>query len=93
MKTGSSSPRRLTPRLTPFIPAIVVYWRRLRGMTQKGLAKAAGLSLSALKKIEAGRKQGPWMGSLEQICEALGISLLEMLAGAERFAAQALRKA
>jgi transcriptional regulator with XRE-family HTH domain len=83
-------PTRLIPiRLTPFIPAIVVYWRRLRGMTQEALAKEAGLCLSTLKKIEAGRKHGPWLDSLELICEALGITLLELLAGAERLATQA----
>ena len=87
-------PTRLIPiRLTPFIPAIVVSWRRLRGMTQEALAKAAGISLSTLKKIEAGRKHGPWLDSLEQICEALGITLLELLAGAERLATQAPQRA
>ncbi len=38
-------PTRLIPiRLTPFVPAIVVSWRRLRGMTQEALAKRAGIS-------------------------------------------------
>jgi len=52
-------------------------------------ALQAGISLSTLKKIEAGRKHGPWLDSLELICEALGITLLELLAGAERLARQA----
>ena len=86
-------PTRLIPiRITPFVPAIVVSWRRLRGMTQEALAKRAGISLSTLKKIEAGRKHGPWLDSLEQICEALGITLLELLAGAERLATQATQR-
>jgi transcriptional regulator with XRE-family HTH domain len=89
MKHGSERPRHFPFRLTPFIPAIVVDWRRHKGFTQRQLARAAGLSVSTLKKIEAGRKQGPWIGSLEQICEALGITLLEMMAGAERLATQA----
>ena len=93
MRTEPPPPRHVLLRLTPFIPAIVVYWRTLRGMTQEKLAEAAGISLSTLKKIEAGRKHGPWLDSLEQICEALGITLLELLAGAERLATQAQQRA
>ncbi len=38
---------------------------------------AAGITLTTLKKIEAGRKHGPWLDSLEQMCEVLAVGEAE----------------
>ncbi len=84
MKSATISHARILLRITPHIPATIIFWRRLRGLTQKQLAEAAGLSESAIKKIEGGRKRGSWSESLEQICAALGITLMELISGAEK---------
>ncbi|HBJ86380.1 MAG TPA: hypothetical protein DDZ88_21495 [Verrucomicrobiales bacterium] len=81
-------PNKKRVRITPFIGQMVVFWRTLLGLTQEELAKRAGVSLSTLKKIEAGRKHGPWFGTLEDLCEAMDICLQELIAGAGRLAAQ-----
>lgn len=71
-------------RLTPRIPASVVFWRRVRNMPQESLAKASGLCLSEVKWLERGRKNGPRLDSLERVCAGLEISLNELLATAAR---------
>lgn len=71
-------------RVTPYIPATIIFWRKCRRMTQRQLAEASGLSESAIKKIESGRKHGSWTNTLEQICAALDISLMELISGAEK---------
>ena len=58
-------------------------------MTQKMLAAASGLSPSAIKRLEKGRKRGGYMGSIEDVCEGLKISLMELIATAYRLATEA----
>ena len=63
---------------TPFLGVAIVFFRELRNMTQKDLAKATKLGLSAIKRLEAGRKRGGWPSSLELICNALKISVSQL---------------
>ena len=71
-------------RLCPHIPAAVVFWRQLRGMRQEDLARESGLCLSEVKWLERGRKNAPRMDSLERASTGLRISLMELLATAQR---------
>lgn len=48
--------------------------RREKGMTQEGLAEAAGISLKMVQKLEGGQK-GFRMETAIRIAEALGVSL------------------
>jgi transcriptional regulator with XRE-family HTH domain len=84
MKSTAMTPAQIPLRVSPYIPATIMFWRKLRRMTQRQLAVASGLSESAIKKIESGRKHGSWTGTLEQICAALGITLMELISGAEK---------
>jgi transcriptional regulator with XRE-family HTH domain len=54
--------------------------RAKKRMTQEALARAAGLSLSAVVQLEAGRVPDPRVGTLRKIAKALGVSL-DALAG------------
>jgi transcriptional regulator with XRE-family HTH domain len=47
--------------------------RRERGLTQAGLAKAAGLSLDGIRQLEYGRRE-PGYDTLQRLAKALGIS-------------------
>lgn len=80
---GEYKPRR---RLTPHIPAAVVFWRRVRAMRQDDLAEASGLCMSQVKWLERGRKNGFRTDTLEKACEGLKIQLMELLATADRIA-------
>jgi DNA-binding XRE family transcriptional regulator len=53
-------------------------WREYRGLTQRQLAEAAGISAPCLSQIEAGQ----WQGSTEvlaAIAERLGLSLADIV--------------
>ena len=76
-------------RVTPFLGEAISTLREKRGMTQKQLADAAGLDLSAIKRLESGRKHGGWVGSVERVCLALGVSLQTLLDMAEGLALRA----
>lgn len=73
--------------VTPFISKAIIYYRELLHLTQEQLAKASGLCLSAIKRLEKGRKRGGWTESLEAVCVGLKIKLMELIATADRLAA------
>lgn len=78
---------RLTPqqsRLTPHLGAVIVFWRGVHHMRQEDLSKAAGVSLSTIKWLERGLKNGYRTDILEHVCEALDITLIELFIGAEK---------
>jgi DNA-binding XRE family transcriptional regulator len=56
----------------------LAFWRKKRGMTQTGLAKAAGIVQGFLSEIESGLKTGD-VAVLQRIAAALEISLLDLL--------------
>lgn len=49
-------------------------WREHRGLTQGGLAEAAGVGVSYLSEIETGRKPGS-VAALGKLARALGVAL------------------
>lgn len=77
---NSASKRR---RLSPHLGAVISFWRAVRRMRQEDLAAAAEVSLSTIKWLERGRKNGHRSDILEQVCEALDISIFELFGGAE----------
>jgi transcriptional regulator with XRE-family HTH domain len=55
--------------------------RRLRaaaGMTQQELATAAGLAVSAVAQMEAGKIGDPKLSTLKSLAKALGVGLLDL---------------
>jgi transcriptional regulator with XRE-family HTH domain len=52
--------------------------RKAAGMTQQALATAAGLSMSAIIHIEAGRIPDPRLSTLKALARALGVTLDEL---------------
>jgi DNA-binding Xre family transcriptional regulator len=74
---------------TDFIGQAIIFWRGVRRMTQKQLAEASAVCDSAVKRLEAGRKRGGWVLTLEQLCQGLCIKLVEMIAVAQRLAEEA----
>lgn len=56
----------------------LAFWRKKRGVTQTGLAKAAGIAQGFLSEIESGLKTGD-VKVLQRIAAALEISLLDLL--------------
>lgn len=75
-------------RLTPFLSKAIVYFREMLKMTQEMLAEASGLSPSAIKRLEKGRKRGGWTDTLEDVCDGLGITIIELYGAAQRLAMQ-----
>lgn len=71
------------PALYPHLPGAIVFWRRLRELTQEELAQAAGLSVSEVKWLEKGRKRAPRFDTLEKACAGLQITIHELTAVAE----------
>ncbi|MBE7498632.1 MAG: helix-turn-helix transcriptional regulator [Verrucomicrobiaceae bacterium] len=86
MKTPGLHAACATVWVTPYLGKAIVHFRNLRGMTQKELAQAAGLDLSAIKRLEAGRKQGGWVMSVEVVCRALGVTLEQLFHQAQHLA-------
>lgn len=76
-------------KVVPFIGKAVIKCRKARKMTQKALADAAGLNESAVKKLEAGRKRGGWLTTLEAVCKALDMKMAVVVEMAEMLAMQA----
>lgn len=70
--------------VTPFVGKAITFFRELRNMSPKELAAATNLDLSAIRRLEAGRKQGGWVMSVEVVCKALGISLEQLFHQARR---------
>src|ERR1700681_2240243 len=56
----------------------LAFWRKKRGLTQAGLARAAGIAQGFLSEIESGLKTGD-VTVLQRIAAALEISLLELV--------------
>jgi transcriptional regulator with XRE-family HTH domain len=79
-------------RITPFISQAIILYRSMLKMTQEALAEASGLCLSAIKRLERGRKRGGWADSLESVCEGLKIKLTELIATADRLASASAAK-
>ena len=63
----------------------VGYYRRLRGMTQKQLADASGVSFGALLKLENGQRKimSAQLGTVLQLTQALGITAEELAEAAK----------
>lgn len=62
--------------------------RTERTLTQRQLADAADVNETWISHIEAGRTNPAW-GTVVRIAAALGVSVSELAASAERFAGQA----
>jgi transcriptional regulator with XRE-family HTH domain len=61
--------------------------KRLRGareLSQQGLAKRAGLSVSMVAQIEQGHKKDPRISTVTALSGALGVSLDDLLRGSKR---------
>lgn len=54
-------------------------WRQKKGISQDQLAKAAGLALSTLTKIEAGTATQPTIDTIIKFADALEISIDELV--------------
>ena len=84
MKKHAQNSAVVRLRLSPHLGAVIVFWRGVRHMRQEDLAAAAGVSLSTIKWLERGRKNGYRSDILEQVCEALDITIYELFSGADR---------
>jgi transcriptional regulator with XRE-family HTH domain len=62
---------RMTENTVPFSPARLATIRKERGLTQRGLALAAGVSQALVAELESG-KHPPSNASLAKIAQALG---------------------
>lgn len=61
------------------IGARILYYRKLRGMTQEFLATEVGISPSYLCRIEGGKYQGIPLATLLSIAEKLGVNIIKLL--------------
>lgn len=55
--------------------------RKRRGMSQKDLCEAAGLSISLVRKLEQGEKQDVRLETAHQLAQALDVSTSQLLSG------------
>ena len=53
----------------------IKYWRGKKGLSQSGLAEKAGLHKTTIGKIEADMRHGTNINTLQNIAQALGISI------------------
>ena len=58
----------------------IKHLREQRGLSQRALAEAAGLSRAYIAKLEAGDRASPSMPVLESIAKALGVRVRVTLA-------------
>jgi transcriptional regulator with XRE-family HTH domain len=49
------------------------------GLTQVALAKAAGVSVSMVSKIESGQRRNVSLDTIELLADALGVSVHELI--------------
>lgn len=84
MKKHELKPAAVPLRVSSHLGAVIAFWRGVRHMRQEDLATAAGVSLSTIKWLERGRKNGHRTDILELVCEALDITLPELFSGAEK---------
>lgn len=75
--------REGVPPVSRFIGVTVRARRKLAGLTPETLALRAGVSRAAIQFVENGRRM-PGVELLERLCMGLGITLLELLAEADR---------
>jgi transcriptional regulator with XRE-family HTH domain len=57
----------------------LAHWRKRRGVTQEELARATGLSLSVLRRLETGRYENPPVRYLNNCALALGCKLEDLI--------------
>jgi transcriptional regulator with XRE-family HTH domain len=75
--------KKTLPSISKYtLPERIVYMRERRKLTQKELAKNAGVSQSTIAQIEKGKKD-PSISSLKKISEALGVHLSVLFASDE----------
>ncbi len=55
------------------LPVALKAWRKERGLSQEGLADAAGISAGMIAQVETGRRQ-LGIPNLLSVAEALGVS-------------------
>jgi transcriptional regulator with XRE-family HTH domain len=67
----------------PVLAELLKRLREERKITQEQLAFDAGITASALSRIERGLNSPRW-GTVRQLCRALGVSLVELAASVER---------
>ena len=71
--TGAEAERVLLGDVSP-----LTIWRERAGMTQRGLARAAGVSSSSLAEIESGKKPGS-AAVLRAVAQAFGVPMEHLL--------------
>ncbi len=57
----------------------VLEFRKSKGMTQAELAKAAGVGLSAIRRLEIGTADGMTLKTIIKVARALEVSVSELL--------------
>ncbi|MFE9060735.1 helix-turn-helix domain-containing protein [Streptomyces violaceusniger] len=55
--------------------------RKRRGLTQRGLSEASGVSLSWIRKLEQGEQQDTRLETARKLAAALGVSTTRLIAG------------
>ena len=80
MNRNGPTGKRLSARIQLRLSRNLVYWRRLRGLSQAELAYQAGLAENTLARIEAQRAD-PRTSSLEAAAAVLDIDIRELFAG------------
>ena len=53
--------------------------RKAKGLSQEGLARRVGMSLSAINQLERGISTDPHYSTLSGIADALGMSVAELV--------------
>jgi transcriptional regulator with XRE-family HTH domain len=69
----------------PVLAALLKRLREERAITQEQLAFEAGITASALSRIERGLNSPGWT-TIKQLATALGVSLIELAADLEKHA-------
>jgi transcriptional regulator with XRE-family HTH domain len=54
-------------------------FRKQRGISQEELAREAGVTYSTLIKLESGSNKNPTVKTLQQIAQALGVTLDDLV--------------
>jgi len=54
-------------------------FRKQRGISQEELARKAGVTYSTLIKLESGSNKNPTVKTLQQIAQALGVTLDDLM--------------
>lgn len=54
-------------------------WRKAKGLSQNQLAALAHVPQSAISEIESGKRKNPGIFCLQQLADALGVNLLELI--------------